>query len=254
MGAYRGRWRYPHREVSIVTAAVHSSPSAIPTPDCAEMRRALDALHGPDYIIEIRALHTTRRRTDAGYFDFEHRPKLIEEAERLNKARANVYINLNELNPQVLARAANRVHEFASITTSDRDIRRRRWLLVDLDPCRPSGVASTDAQLEAARQRGRDCYALLRRQAWPEPLVAESGSGLHLLYPIDLANDKESAEMLKGALSGLAQRLDDEHVTVDVSVHNAARIVRFYGTINFKGDATPATPWRQARLRSKGAV
>ena len=55
-----------------------------PKPDKAAMRSALDALCAIDDVIELRALHKGRKRTDAGYFDGDHREALVNEAVRLN--------------------------------------------------------------------------------------------------------------------------------------------------------------------------
>jgi hypothetical protein len=46
----------------------------------------------------------------------------------------------------LLARANNRVVEYAKHATRDDQIERRRWLLIDFDPVRPSGISSTDAE------------------------------------------------------------------------------------------------------------
>jgi hypothetical protein len=74
-----------------------------------------------------------------------------------------------------------------------------------------------------------------------------SGNGYHLLYPIDLPNDDESRLIVVGVLKTLA-RFDSEHVSIDQSVFNAARITKFYGTTGRKGHETESTPHRQSRL------
>nr|VFJ48120.1 MAG: hypothetical protein BECKFM1743A_GA0114220_1005515 [Candidatus Kentron sp. FM]VFJ48795.1 MAG: hypothetical protein BECKFM1743C_GA0114222_1006315 [Candidatus Kentron sp. FM]VFK20793.1 MAG: hypothetical protein BECKFM1743B_GA0114221_107312 [Candidatus Kentron sp. FM] len=66
----------------------------------------------------------------------------------------------------------------------------------------------------------------MNAEDWPEPLVAESGNGCHLLYPFDLPNDAESRDLVKGALAGLAQRFDTETATVDQAVFNAGHITK----------------------------
>src|SRR5690606_17115462 len=94
---------------------------------------------------------------------------------------------------------------------------------------------------------------ILKAEGWPEPLAGESGNGWHLLYPLDLPNDADSAALVKGALAGLAARLDDAAVKVDQSVFNAARITKLYGTVATKGDHTPGAPWRLSALVSTPA-
>jgi len=219
-------------------------------PDRAEIRRALEVLHAPEQIIELRALHKGRKRTDAGYFDGEHRDRLIEEAARLNKADAAVYVTLNQLDPQLLARHANRVQQYAQATTTDANVTCRSWLLIDVDPQRPKDTSATDEQLEAAIERARQVRAYLNARGWPEPLEADSGNGAHLLYRVALPNDDASRDLVKGCLEVLAARFDNDVVKIDRGVFNAARIVKCYGTVANKGDNLPSAPWRLSRLRT----
>ncbi len=225
-----------------------------PGPDKGMIALTLSVLHPDEAVIELRALHKGRKRTDAGYFDHAHRAELVDVAARINQVAA-VYVNLNPLDSQLLARCANRVKDFAESTATDTNVTRRRWLLVDLDPVRPKDTSATEAQLRAAVERGREVYRHLAGRGWPKPVVAESGNGLHLLYRIDLPNDSESRDLVKGCLDALADRFDTEAVKVDRSVYNAGRIVKLHGTIANKGDNIPSAPWRLSGLRDMpGAV
>jgi len=222
-----------------------------PTPNWREIAKALENLFDKDDVIELRALHKGCRRIDAGYFDGAHRDKLIGDAKRLNSANAAIYVNLNPINPILLDRYTNRIQKYASSTAKDAHVIRRCKLLVDIDPTRPTNTSATEAQLLAAEDCARRCFKALKREGWPNPLVAASGNGYHLIYPLDLPNNDESRELIKGALVGLAQRFDNASVTVDQSVSNAGRIIKLYGTVANKGDHTPATPWRRSRLIRK---
>ncbi len=146
------------------------------------------------------------------------------------------------------ARAVNRAKPFAKDTTTDKDIVRRQFLLIDLDPKRPPGISATDAEHEAALQRAIKCRQGLRDLGWPDPMFNDSGNGAHLIYRIDLPNDAAANALVKGALNSLAAKWDDEAVTVDRSVHNAARIVKLPGTLAAKGDHTNDRPHRIARI------
>jgi P4 family phage/plasmid primase-like protien len=229
-----------------------------PLPSKAMMRAALDALFGPDDVVELRAFPKGgQRRIAAGYFDGEHRKDLIEEAYRLNRAGALCYVTLNRINSQLLGRYRNRVEEFSKTTTSDRDAVCRRHLLLDFDAPRPTDTAATQAQVDAACERGRACAEHLRKQGWPDPIVVHSGNGLHLIYPIDLPNNEASALLVKGALGGLAAMFDDDEVKIDESVYNASRITKLPGSVSCKGDHDALTPWRLAELvevPARGAV
>lgn len=211
-----------------------------PAPDKAEIAKALAALFAPDDVIELRAFHKGRKRTDAGYFDGEHRDKLADEANRLSAAGAAVYVTLNRLDPQLLSRYANRIEAFAqataTATATDANVTRRRWLLLDFDPVRPKDTSATGTQLAAAKETARASYQALKAEGSPDPLAALSGNGMHLLYALNLPNTQESTELVKGALAGLAQRFDTALVSVDQAVFNAGRIIKLYGTTANKGE------------------
>lgn len=115
-----------------------------PSPDKAAILAALAVLFDPGDVIELRAFHRGRKRTDAGYFDSDHWEVLADHAARLSASGAAVYITLNPVDPQLLNRYSNRIEANASSTTTDKQVTRRRWLLIDLDPARPSGTSATD--------------------------------------------------------------------------------------------------------------
>ena len=196
-------------------------------------------------MVELRAFKG--REVVSGYFDDGE--ALARAASELDGRGSTVYVTLNEVNLALLARAANRarlVHGEA--TTSDHDVVRRRWLPLDFDPERASGVSATDAEKEAARRRALEVREDLRGRGWPEPLLADSGNGYHLLYPLDLPNDRESLDLVKGVLEAISFYFSDEAVKVDATTGNAARIWKLYGTTARKGDDVPARPHRPSRL------
>ena len=105
---------------------------------------------------------------------------------------------------------------------------RRRLLLVDADPVRPSGISSTDSEHALYLERRDAIAAHITDLGWPEPLAADSGNGGHLLYRIDEPSD--DGGLIHRALQALAAQFNDPDVTVDVSVFNPARICKLYGT------------------------
>lgn len=220
-----------------------------PAPDANMIHGALSLLFGPDDVIELRAISSRgRKQISAGYFDGEHRGDLVKAAMSQNASGMAVYVTLNPVDPQLLNRHYNRVEPYATATATDGNITRRRWLLVDIDPVRPKDTAATDAQREDSQTQAKACYHYLKDAGWPEPVVAESGNGFHMLYPIDLPNDDASRDLVKGVLAGLAALFDTDAVKVDQSVYNASRITKLYGTVSTKGDHTPQAPWRLSRL------
>ena len=215
------------------------------TPRQYSISEAMSILLEPDSIVELRA-PGTQGHTLSGYFD-DH-SLLAKAAAGLSGKAPGVYVTLNPVRTDLLARAVNRVIRFAKNTTSDSDILSRRWFALDFDPVRPSGISATDAEHEAALDRMQQCKDWLRTQGWPDPVLADSGNGGHLLYRIDLPNDAASTDLVKRCLQALGLLFSDDQVIVDLSTYNASRIWKVYGTLAAKGDNTPDRPHRLAKL------
>ncbi|MFZ4576573.1 MAG: hypothetical protein ACOYN0_19490, partial [Phycisphaerales bacterium] len=201
-------------------------------------------------VTELRALNASirgdhRNGTISGYFDCPE--KLAISLKSLTLARG-VYFVPNRVNPQLLARACNRLRFTAKADplTGDKDILHRLWLPIDLDPVRPSGIGSTDDEHAAAHDRAIAVRDNLRSRGWPEPIFADSGNGAHLLYRIDIPAEDQG--LVQRVLTHLAEHFDDDAVKLDVSVFNPARIWKLYGTRACKGDAMPDRPHRMSSI------
>ncbi len=213
---------------------------------------ALNLWFQPGDVFEIRVLNAMTAgymppHTESGYFDYGHIP---EAAEAIGKIRCftGAYATVNPVNPDLLARACNRIRAVKNDpTTSDADIVSRRWLLIDCDPERVSGVSSSDSEHEAALSMACKIRDDLASIGWPEPIMLDSGNGAQMMYRIDLP--AADASLVQNCLNGISTAGDD-HVKVDVTVHNPARIWRIPGTMNCKGDSIPARPHRMARILS----
>lgn len=206
----------------------------------------LDKIINSECVYEVRILDGPQGKTVSGYFnDLE---PLKAEAMKYD-GKGNVYFTLNPCSPALLARSANKLIIKPKATTSDNDILRRCWLLVDVDPVRPSGVSASDEEKQAALVCAVEIHKYLKGQGWPDPVSADSGNGYHLLYKVDLPNDNESRDTIKACLNVLALQFNNEAVTVDTSVFNAARIVKLYGSLAVKGDNLPERPHRRSTLK-----
>jgi hypothetical protein len=235
-------------------AHVARDTSPMPAPErIALIRNGLCILAQPEQVVELRALGINgKRRTDSGYFkDME---KLACAAAAYENRAEGVYVTLNPVNPALIARANNRVKEYASHTSTDNDILRRIWLPIDFDAVRPADISSTREEHHAALKRAWDCFEWLREQGWGDPVFASSGNGAHLLYRIDLPNDAAATELVKGVLTSLSERFSDDTVKVDTATSNASRIFKLYGTLARKGDSTPERPHRRALILSAPEV
>jgi hypothetical protein len=120
---------------------------------------------------------------------------------------------------------------------------------VDLDPVRPSGIPSSNSELQAALElRDKVAEWMVENFKFPSPIRAISGNGGHLLFRLpDLPVTEENREFIRNLLEDLARRFNNDCVQIDTTVHNPARIWKVYGTTARKGDAIPTGPNREAR-------
>lgn len=218
--------------------------------DPAPIRAFLDLVHpDPEDLIELRCLAVPVRgrfrETRSGYY-FD-RDALAGDAVLLNGQGANVYITANTIDPRLHARAPERLRVLAKgdPTTAAGDVQRRRLLHVDLDPRRPSGIASSGEEHQAALELAEYIEQALGADGWPSPIRMDTGNGALLLFGIDLPPDDPRPQRL---LKALADRFDTAAVKVDTSVASASQLLRVAGTVNRKGAPTAERPHRLARV------
>ena len=190
-------------------------------------------------VYELRIPKTKRRGVISGYFDDLNALAVNADTFSDDVDVPAVYITLNPVIPDLIARSANETIDRCDVTTKDHEIARRRLLLIDCDPIRPVGISSSEAEHQAALDRSRQIREFLKDDGFPPSLLADSGNGGHNVYRIDLPNDQEAADLVKRFLESLANRFDDAAVAVDTSVWNASRICKLYGTMARKGSVLP---------------
>jgi hypothetical protein len=124
--------------------------------DLQEVERALSLFLPSGQVTEIRALEATSQGdrwpgTYTGYFDGAR--DALAALDSMTSAKG-IYFVPNPVDPALLARAANRIRRAGKgDSTSDHDIIRRHWLLIDCDAIRPAGVSATNEQHQAAIER-----------------------------------------------------------------------------------------------------
>lgn len=220
--------------------------------------RALKLIHDPGEVFEIRVLGIPagkyKPRVAAGWFN-DPRAALKALPKYMVQKPSGIYMTLNPVNSALLARTNNLMSDQCAESTSDKDVLRRRWMLIDLDPERPTGISSSDEELEAARAIAKQCKEWLQSEfGWPEPIEAMSGNGMHLVYRIEMPNDDAAKSLIRNVLKVISEQVHEwqigrpTQIKVDQVVFNAARIVKLWGTTVRKGMDVADRPHRKSDL------
>jgi hypothetical protein len=213
-------------------------------PGLADATSTLAHLLEGENLLELRALNVSGQ-VISGYFTQGIHAAGIAHA--IDGQASGIYVTLNPIKDELRNRVAPKPTRSPKSTTGDKDIARRSFLLIDTDPVRPSGVSATDEEKRAAIELSDRIRGFLSDCGWPEPVIADSGNGGHLLYRVELPAEDDG--LIKRVLAALAITFDRDDVTVDQSVHNPARISKLYGTMACKGINTPERPHRRSAIR-----
>jgi hypothetical protein len=200
--------------------------------------RLLSLLLRPYEVVElclVETVHQVRqthpRLLAQGYFD---NPASLIETVAAYDGKADLYLSLNPVKYQLLRLADNQLRSSMGWSMSaNSDVARRTGLLMQFK--------SLDNSLSAVL-RADSCQNILRPHGWPEPMLAESGDNIHLLYALDLPNDARASELVKNLLATLAVQLSDETVRVASEMFNASLFYRMYGTLVSRSDGE----WQRA--------
>lgn len=212
--------------------------------DAQEIKKWHSVFKRDDELFEIRILGN---RTWSGYFyDIEEAIKQLQPFDNYN-----IYYTINEVKKACASRDQfNCFRQVNGTATSKQDIEHRWWMAVDVDCERPSGVSSTNEEKAKAHKKAQDVFVFLRENGFAEPVVCDSSSGYHILYPIDMDNTQESEDCIKEFLEILANNFTDESVKIDTVLHDANRVLRLSGSYGRKGRSSEDRPHRLAKILS----
>lgn len=218
--------------------------------DQAEVEKAISIFQQPGEVFEVRIIGTTsKKEIISGYFRDTN--TMLKALETVDLRGRNIYTTLGQIMPECFARSqCERFEKNPQSATQDSEIIRYRWLFIDLDPVRLAGVSSTDEELKNAFELSKKVREYLQGIGFPAPVFAASGNGYHLLYRIDVLNDKAGRELVERCLKVLATLFDTDKVKVDTTNSNPSRICKLHGTLAQKGTSTPDRPHRMSRILS----
>ena len=214
----------------------------------SEVLKALSLIVEPGEIFELRILNNNKK-TDIRSGYFKDPDIALEELKKQNLQGCNVYIVLNSINEACSARQQFGKFCLGCTTTSDNDIVGRNWLPIDIDPVRPAGTSSSEAELKEAYSVMEKVFKYLESMGFNRPIMATSGNGWHLLYKIALANTNENKELVGNVLKTLNAYFGNDKAKVDKANSNAARVFKLYGTAAQKGNSTEDRPHRMSQIQ-----
>lgn len=201
---------------------------------------------GKGNFTEVRILG---RFSYSGYFrNFENLISQIEPY--MNMDDEQIYFVLNSIDKDCYARPqCERFVKYPKVTTTDSDIIRRKFLLLDFDPIRKSQTNSSDAQFELAHKKAQDVYRfLIKEKGFTDSIICISGNGWHIIVPVDLPCDEETNKVIKDFYTYMGSIFTDENIEFDEKVYTNARLTKLYSTWAKKGANVPSNPWRQSKI------
>ena len=204
------------------------------------VKEQLSALINDGEVIEVRIIGT-EKGVVSGYYD--NLDKLEHDLYKYN-GRHNIFFTMNELNGSFDSVDKNVLSNHSINTTKDKDISKRRYVLVDVDPERPTNCSSTDDEHEYSLKKVMTIESDLRKSGFGPMITCNSGNGYHLLIPVDMDNTTEVTKLIHDFLKKLSSKYSDAAAKVDITTYNAARIIKLYGTKAVKGNHTEERPHR----------
>ena len=195
-----------------------------------------------DKKIEVRILNTDRGVVSGIFDNYD----LLDEQLSAYEGKYNIFFTLNDFENDAVNGSMNVLQTHSRKTVADGDITKRDYILIDIDPERPTNTSSKDDEHDRAIEKAKKIKSFLMQEGFQEPILADSGNGAHLLVKVDLTNSREITGMIKEFLGTLASLYDDKESKVDTSTFNPSRITKLYGTMACKGKSTQERPHRKS--------
>lgn len=215
-----------------------------------DVRKAIAILKPGGELFEVRVVYE-KNMICSGYFtDVD---VMLAALGRLDQKDCNVYLSLGAINSACYSRKQRDCFLRGVKTTSDTDVDGYTWLMIDLDPVRPSGTSSSNAEIEAVKGKVTAIRRFLRERGFNDPVIGFSGNGYHLLYRVNLENNEDNRALVKRFLETLDVLFSDESVKVDKQNFNPARTCKLYGTLAQKGLSTEERPHRFSKIITDGS-
>ncbi len=228
-------------------------------------KEVYDLFFKPGEVVEIRILNVygtsalwnckPAQGVVSGYFD-NYQDFFTIVCMAISNHYYNINFTIQVIDPRLIGRACNKLIP-AKATTSDRDVLYYRWIPIDIDPVRPSGISSSDSELQKAIDlRNIICEWIFDTTIYGRPLTAISGNGAHILIrlPEDLPVPENNTKYIKNFLSLVHSQFSTNDVVIDTTVYNPARIWKLYGTKAVKGNEVEGNEYREAQVHRESFI
>jgi hypothetical protein len=162
-------------------------------------------------ILELRCVDQNGYWRSGRYSDLTLMADTGEKLQRLHGYKASYY-GLNGIDPLAVHVGAPGINSFQNprsrypAQACDGDATARLMYLLDSDPVRAKGTASTDAERRLAAIQAAEVIAFFSAEGWPRPVRVDSGNGRHTYYRGDGCSPK--SEEWRYILRVLAERYD----------------------------------------------
>ena len=224
------------------------------------IKRTLNYLFEDGEVFEIRAIGVQKNESPSwegwirkgatvlGYFN--NKAKAARVIKLLDKDKAKIIcVTLNKISPDLLARSKNRLQNGGSVKGSKvSEVTQYKFLFIDFDPIRLSDISSNKTEKLEAKKSVKKVMNYLGNIGWPDPLLADSGNGYHLLFRVDMSNTSENSQILEKVLMIMSSKFSNDKVDIDKSVSNPNRLIKVYGVKARKGDPTDDRPHRRSKI------
>lgn len=204
---------------------------------------------------QVRGIRILEGKTQLVAGVFSNVGNLINSIESAVGGNVNWYFVFNEIDAHVLKNKVvyNENNECLRILKNgggiaDCDIVKRRWVMLDFDPRRPSGTSSTDEQLEKAKQVAKRVWEFLFYNGFYDYVGCLSGNGYHIMLPCDMVVNEQTDRLVKDFIKVISMLFSTQDVEIDVAVSNRSRLTKLYGTLAMKGENSELTLHRLSRI------
>ena len=214
-----------------------------------DIRKTIDFLH-PGEHFEVFALDSNGQRPSFGVFS--NADSAIPVVLDKNDKGFNIFINLNPIIPWEAVTPHIDSEKLLTNKNGIRcanksDVTKMSFLLVDIDPLRKNGISNCSATNEeyfAALSVAKKVRAFMTEEfELDDPLMANSGNGVHLVWRIDLPAEKKSETLIRKCLLALANKFNSADAVIDTSISTQFHLTKLYGTTACKGVNTSNRPW-----------